>query len=104
MDPGEKRSVTATLLNSGNYDSFVLKLDTDATSDKLQYFDGRIITPELVYIQQDSTVTITVEVALMPNAPPYFSVTFTLIATSCNNADINDFITFDLANLQKVTM
>ena len=102
MEPGSKADVTATLFNSGSNDNFVITLDTDASSDELQYFEGKISTPNTVYVQQGSTVNIVIEVSLMPNAPNYFSITFTLVARSSNNADINDFVTFDLANIQKV--
>ena len=102
MEPGSKTDVTATLFNSGNNDNFVITLDTDASSNELQYFEGKISTPNTVYVQQGSTVNIVIEVTLMPNAPNYFSITFTVVARSSNNADINDFVTFDLANIQKV--
>ena len=103
MEPGKSISVTVTLLNRGNDDSFMLRLDTDASGDSLKYFEGRIITTDVVNILRNSTASIVVEVSLMPSAPNYFSVTFTLIATSSSNADINDFVTFDLASIQKVS-
>ena len=101
MEPGSKTDVTATLFNSGNNDNFAITLDTDALSDELQYFDAKI-TPNFANLQQGSTISIVIELSLMPNAPNYFSTTFTLVARSSNNADINDFVTFDLANIQKV--
>ena len=103
MEPGKSISVTVTLLNRGNDDSFVLRLDTDASGDSLKYFEGRIITTDVVNILRNSTASIVVEVSMIPSAPNYFSVTFTLIATSSSNADINDFVTFDLASIQKVS-
>lgn len=102
LKPGMKTSVTASLLNSGSSDQFALKLDTDVSSDKLQYFEGKIITASVVNLQHDTTANIVIEISLMPNAPNYFGVTFTLTATSSSNADINDFVMFDLANIQKV--
>ena len=103
LEPGKKTSVTVTLLNLGSNDSFMLRLDTDASDDSLQYFEGRITTTDVINIQYNSTANIVTEVSLTPNAPDYFSVTFTLIATSSSNADINDFVTFDLASIQKVS-
>ena len=105
MEPGSKASVTVTLLNHGNDDNFVLKLDSDAPDNQLKYFEGKIITTSVINIQHNSTTTIVVEVSLMPSVPNYFIVTFTLIATSSSNADVNDYVTFDLANIrcQKVS-
>ena len=103
MEPGRKTSVTVTLLNRGNDDNFVLRLDKDASNDSLKYFEGRIITTDVINIQRNSTSNIVAEVSLMPSATNYFSVTFTLIATSSSNADINDFVTFNLASIQKVS-
>ena len=100
MEPEEKISVTVTLLNIGNDDSFMLRLDSDASDDSLKYFEGRITTTDVINVQHNSTANIVTEVSLMPSAPIDFSVTFTLIATSSSNADINDFVSFDLANIQ----
>lgn len=102
MEPGRTTNVTVSLLNTGNDDSFVIRLDADASSNKMQYFESKTITPDIVSVKQSVTANISIEVSLMPHAPNYFSVTFTLTATSTNNPDINDFVTFDVTNMQEV--
>ena len=56
---------TANLLNGGRSDNFVITLNTDASSDELQYFEGKFITPNVVNIQQNSAANIVVEVTMM---------------------------------------
>ena len=101
LQPGEKATVSITLLNTGEADNFRINIDTDASADEVDSL-GYAVTPT-VYVQQNMTAYIRIDIYLYYGAPTGLSVTFTLAAQSVNNIDVSDHITFDVTYMETVS-
>ena len=99
VEPGGETTVSLTLMNAGRDDTFRINVtvDTDASDDEASFFNY-ITTPSVVSVGQNMTANIAVKISLNHNAPMGFSVTFTLVAQSVSDIDVNDYITFDVTN------
>ena len=97
LKPGEKATVSITLMNTGRDDNFRIDIDTDALDEEVNLFNYAV-TPSVVSIRQNMTADIAVEISLNHNAPIGFSITFTLVAQSVDDIDVMDYITFDVTN------
>lgn len=96
MRPGENATVTLVMLNRGENAQFALTVNATAmgsnrtvTTDSLEYY----LTPSTVFLQQDSSTEIIVEISLSGNVTDGLEVAFTVIAASLIGNE-NNFINF----------
>ena len=99
LQPGEKVTISISLLNTGNDDTFRIKIDTDASDEEAEAFNY-VITPSIVTVKENMKADISVDIFLYYNAPIGFSATFTLVAQSVDDIDASDYIIFDVTNKQ----
>lgn len=93
--PGKKASVSMTLTNTGRNDNFRLSVDTDASADEVNFFDYSMI-PSVIYMKQNMTTEVSVEITLHSNAPVGLSITFTVVVQSVSDINQGDYVTFDV--------
>lgn len=99
LQPGGNAIVTLTLMNIGNSDNFTITISTDASPNEVDFYNY-VVTPNVVSVQQNMTAKIAIQISLYYDTPIGLSVTFTVVAQSVTNIDVNDYITFDVTNAQ----
>ena len=90
------------LLNVGASQRFRISVITDASIDGtgVQY----TIDNDNPFVSQNSQTDITVNVVFPSDVSLGLSVTFTVVAQSENDFDVNDFISFDAVNVCEVSI
>ena len=99
MRPGESRSVTLALINQGEGAQFSLTVRTVAMGTNCTNnttFINYNLTPNATFLQQNSSTEINVEIILSNDTTDGQTVSFTVIAESVIERNINDFINFDV--------
>ena len=98
MRPGESRSVTLVLINQREGAQFSLTVHAVAmgTNRTNTGFIGYNLTPNGTFLQQNSSTEINVEIILSNDTTDGQTVTFTVIAESVIERNINDFINFNV--------
>ena len=102
LRPGVESSITIVLLNVRADDTFRISVNTDAADDEIGYF-WYTFTPESVSATQNIPTAIIAQVILAETTPKGLSVTFTVVVQSTSNFDVNDFIRFDVIDVQEVS-
>jgi len=102
LRPGTQSSITVMLLNTGNSQRFSISISLEKSIDdaQVQY----TVDNDNPVVSQNSKERITINVIFPSNIPPGLGVTFTVVAQSDSNSDINDFINFDVASLREVSI
>ena len=102
LRPGTGSSITIVLLNTGANQRFRISVTADESTEGsgVQY----TVDNDNPFVSQNSQVDITVNVVFPNDIPLGLSVTFTVVAQSEDNFDVNDFITFDAVNLREVSV
>ena len=102
LSPGMDSAVTIVLLNAGASQRFRIAVIVDASVDNsgVQYS----VNNSNPLVLGNSQVDIVVSVSFPTDVPLGLSVTFTVVAQSVDNSDINDFITFDAVNVREVSI
>ena len=101
LRPGTGSDITIVLLNIGTSQRFRISVITDTSIDGsgVQY----TIDNDNPFVSQNSQVDITVSVFFPNDVPVGLGVTFTVVAQSENDFDVNDFINFDAVNVREVS-
>ena len=102
LSPGMDSAVTIVLLNAGASQRFRIAVIVDASVDNsgVQYS----VNNSNSLVLGNSQVDIVVSVSFPTDVPLGLSVTFTVVAQSVDDSDINDFITFDAVNVREVSV
>ena len=104
LRPGTEASVTIVLFNVGISQQFRIAVNLDASFDVDSAAVQYTINDDRPFVSQDSQTDITINVMLSRDAPVGLSVTFTVVAQSDSNFDVNDFITFDVVTIREVSV
>ena len=102
LRPGTESDITVVLQNIGASQRFRISVIADASIDGrgVQY----TVDNDNPFVSQNSQVDITVNVFFPDDVPVGLSVTFTFVAQSEANFDVNDFISFDAVNVREVSI
>ena len=102
LRPGTGSDITVVLLNIGASQRFRISIiiDTPIDGTGVQY----TIDNDNPFVSQNSQVDITVNVFFPNDVPVGLGVTFTVVAQSESDFDVNDFITFDAVNVREVSI
>lgn len=92
LRPEESTDVTLVLTNGGGAAQFSLTVNTGDGDNATDFFEYSL-TPSSVFLENDTSAEITIQITLSSNITEGSTVTFTVIAES---AFSNDFITFFL--------
>ena len=94
--------ITVMLQNIGASQRFRISVIADASIDGrgVQY----TVDNDNPFVSQNSQVDITVNVFFPDDVPVGLSVTFTFVAQSETNFDVNNFISFDAVNVREVSI
>jgi len=103
MTPGSESSIAVVLLNVGVDDTFRIFVNTDAASDETGYF-WYTVSAESISTAQNSPTVINIQVFLSGTTPKGLGVTFIVVVQSTSNFDLNDYISFDVVNVQEVSI
>jgi len=95
-------TVTIVLLNIGASQRFRIAVIVDASvaNSGVQYS----VNNNNLMVLENSQADVIVSVYFPTDVPLGLSVTFTVVAQSIDNSDINDFITFDAVNVREVSV
>ena len=85
--------MTLILLNGGDAAEFVLTVNTLVMGNNTADFFEYTLTPSTVFIENNSTVEIVIQINASINITDGLAVTFTVVAES---ALYNDFTTFSM--------
>ena len=104
LRPGTEANVTIVLLNVGTSQRFRISVNLDTSFDVGSAAVQYTINDNRPFVSQDSQTDIVINVMLSRDAPVGLSVTFTVVAQSESNFDVNDFITFDTVTIREVSV
>ena len=95
LRPGENSTVTMIMNNRGATSEFQLTVNTVVIGSQTDFFEYKL-DPETVILGQGQQTEVTIDIDLFSNATDGLGVTFTVIAVSLANENVNEFITFDV--------
>ena len=95
MRPGDYNNVSLTLKNGGPSATFRLTVNTVITGNGTDFFEY-FLAPETVFVESNSSTDITMSVSVFTGATDGISVTFSVIAQSVFDDNVNNFISIYL--------
>ena len=102
LRPGTEASITVVLLNVGSRQSFRISVIADASNEGVPF--QYTVNNSNPLVAQNAQAYIAITVSFPSDAPLGLSVTFTVVAQSTNDYNINDFISFDVVNVREVSI
>ena len=104
LRPGTGSNITILLLNVGVSGQFRISVIMDASIDIDDTAVQYTINNDRPVVSQNTKEDIIVNVYFSNDIPAGLSVTFTVVAQSESDYDVNDFITFDVVNVRQVSI
>lgn len=104
LRPGTGSNITILLLNVGVSGQFRISVIMDASIDIDDTAVQYTISNDRPVVSQNTKEDIIVNVYFSNDIPAGLSVTFTVVAQSESDYDVNDFITFDVVNVRQVSI
>jgi hypothetical protein len=96
LRPGEDTNVTLMLLNGGDDAYFRLTASAVTAVGNFTDFLEYRLDPEMAFVGYNLSTEIVVQIGLLDNAADGLAATFTIVAQSIYQDNVNNFITIDM--------